>query len=812
MDPVSTLGSDLQVSYVDIGFLTLLTYDTLLNVNQEAPRHPTQPPPPKQISAPQRVHLPILSRRQPSTPTHARTRASARLSESPKRPAAPTGPDSSPLTPALSNSLDRARPSASPGTPPPRTSSSPERPAPPPRRLAPRPSDSSTDSNGSLMMMAPTSSKYASVEKHASKLPTLHKGELTPLVIDDMELACINYFNAKDVAADKQVATILGCFMDPHFTNWVRPVTTRARLVALSFPAFMKEFKDKFLDEDWETQVRSDILSMRQMDDQSFDEYATALIGHTSLLADTAPIGDVQIRHQLEAGMADDLCFICMRSKDLKDLVAKPATTLDQYIRTVNRIDEECRRTLDIQRRLIADANKENKRHGERLVLILETPSSSSSTNPFPPKLTDVERTLLRENEGCNYCRLPFAGHRFADCPDPMTSANHVVVTEKVVADARKACKGKSSSNAAAGPSKSTVAAILPPITGDSDTSGSVDDNDLSRVSSPTPHSVPHFLWDCLLDGPSGTLPITVKALIDNGAFLVIISEWLAERLQLRKFLLRTPETVSLALSESSSPAETSLTHYVNLRTHSLDQAWTSSSVRALIAPGLCAPVLLGLPWLERNHIVIDHESRTVIDKRCGYDLLNPPPPKPCPAPRMRLREKLRKTDRDHKSMMKELNAVCDSRRLNMENANLFENVKPVDVIAAVRERVEILAHWDELNLRAEKLKSEYKAIFEPMPHVDDLPTDVYCEIKLKNEKADLQFQTRSYQSPRKYKEAWQTLIQQNLDAGRIRPSSSPHASPAFLIPKADKAVLPRWINDFRPISTVTERDSFPLP
>jgi hypothetical protein len=76
---------------------------------------------------------------------------------------------------------------------------------------------------------------------------------------------------------------------------------------------------------------------------------------------------------------------------------------------------------------------------------------------------------------------------------------------------------------------------------------------------------------------------------------------------------------------------------------------------------------------------------------------------------------------------------------------------------------------------------------------------------------ADAQFQARSYKSPWKYKDAWQTLIQAHLDARHIRPSSSPHASPAFLIPKANKDTLPRWVNNFRPLNTNTVRDSFPL-
>ncbi|KAJ6614720.1 hypothetical protein B0H10DRAFT_2220964 [Mycena sp. CBHHK59/15] len=235
---------------------------------------------------------------------------------------------------------------------------------------------SSTNSN--LSIMIPNASKFAYVEKHASKLPTLHTGELTPLVIDDMILTCTNYFNAKDVAADKQVATILGCFMDPHFTNWVHPETTRTRLIALPFSQFIKEFKEKFLDDDWETLVRSDIMSMHQVDDQTFDH-------------------NLQTRHQLEAGMADDLRFICMRSDKLKELIAKPASTLDQYIHAVNRLDKERRRNLNIQCRLIAEANKENKckthesDNDERAAKRREPKSgesastASSSANPYPP-------------------------------------------------------------------------------------------------------------------------------------------------------------------------------------------------------------------------------------------------------------------------------------------------------------------------------------------------------------------------------------------------------------------------------------------
>jgi hypothetical protein len=55
-------------------------------------------------------------------------------------------------------------------------------------------------------------------------------------------------------------------------------------------------------------------------------------------------------------------------------------------------------------------------------------------------------------------------------------------------------------------------------------------------------------------------------------------------------------------------------------------------------------------------------------------------------------------------------------------------------------------------------------------------------------------------------------LLQQHLDAGRIRPSQAPTGSGAFIIPKADPTVLPRWVNDYRQLNTNTVTDSFPIP
>jgi hypothetical protein len=86
-------------------------------------------------------------------------------------------------------------------------------------------------------------------------------------------------------------------------------------------------------------------------------------------------------------------------------------------------------------------------------------------------------------------------------------------------------------------------------------------------------------------------------------------------------------------------------------------------------------------------------------------------------------------------------------------------------------------------------MKTKYSDVFDTIPHLDKLPIDIYCRIKLKDPHKT--HAICSYSTPSKYKEAWAELIQQHLDAGHIQPSNSVHASPAFIVPKADPLVLP---------------------
>src|SRR5215472_7085835 len=90
------------------------------------------------------------------------------------------------------------------------------------------------------------------------------------------------------------------------------------------------------------------------------------------------------------------------------------------------------------------------------------------------------------------------------------------------------------------------------------------------------------------------------------------------------------------------------------------------------------------------------------------------------------------------------------------------------------------------------------------------LEVTVYHRIPLKD--ANLIISSRQYQTPRRYQDAWKRILQEHIDAGRLRPSSSPYSSPTFLVPCTDPTAEPRLVIDYRKLNKNTVRDQTPLP
>jgi len=665
-----------------------------------------------------------------------------------------------------------------------------------------------------------------------SRPPILHAGDISPVVMRDFEDACRGYFETKEIPSDKHVRKILAGLKDSRIRDWLS--TERDRLTGVTFDVFMTEFRAGFLDENWEEQVRRELGSMTQRN-ETFWDFAIRLQAKNSLLVNTASHLNVDgLHHRLEAGMSEDLALRCVNKKISR------AGTLKQWITDVKRIDDLMRAERK-EFETIAKQTREMNRRNNLLTEVSNRTNTSGEGRARLPRLTDSERALLQNNEGCFKCRKFFAGHLSKNCPNsypdpntykPLTSADITRSRRDTQDNAQnvphsKLDRNKSSKIAAITQAelsmedsfvatqphpiavvvgKPDTIAYMPPnssnvVEGDSDSDGSLHE----RVRERVPICSPHIIFNCIVHASANADDLPTECLMDGGSQPVVIENAQVDRLALKRRKLHVPVTVDVAFSTSSKEhCIYSLTEWVKLKVSDPTRQWTSRTVKALIVPKLCYPIILGRPFLKANKLVIDHDTDTVVHKPSGVNILNlpPEPAQPREAPHAILAD-TSSLKTSFEKVLREL--LCKTVVKPAEPCSVANNH-----IAAIREKIETLAGKEELNLLGKKIKEKFKVVFEPIPHADMLPEDIHCRISLKD--ANKAITARSYSTPRKYREAWSTLIQQHLEAGRIRPSASTHASPAFLTPKSDPNVLPRWVNDYRQLNNNTVTDKFPLP
>jgi len=116
-----------------------------------------------------------------------------------------------------------------------------------------------------------------------------------------------------------------------------------------------------------------------------------------------------------------------------------------------------------------------------------------------------------------------------------------------------------------------------------------------------------HLIWNCQIHSQMDDFLVKTHMLLDNSMHLVPIRPDLVDCLGLKQYRLHEPEVVNIAFSKEKNKTE--LYFYVKLSLSSLDCTWISCVVKAIVTPGLCLPIILGLPWLEKNFIVTDHAA-----------------------------------------------------------------------------------------------------------------------------------------------------------------------------------------------------------
>ncbi|KAH9927786.1 uncharacterized protein B0H18DRAFT_875288, partial [Fomitopsis serialis] len=558
-------------------------------------------------------------------------------------------------------------------------------------------------------------------QKHA---PVVSAGKLTPALILQWEAACTAFFREREVKDEDKVAKVAFGFQDELIQDWY--INDSENINAMTFPNFVNKIRSRYLPHEWEDDVSTVLLRMRQKEDERFADWVVAVEKQNRLLRGSDLRKDEKaLKAQITANAWVDVRRAATK-KVYKDIVDFKEWKDALSVFDDERLAERARRFKDIERFLASHqttqkATKSNS--GSTATTSSGSSTAKASTSQRVPAMTGDERQLLQAHDGCFKCRRPFVNHRSKDCPfgfpDPRTFKP---VTQADI-DAHKS-KGKSVVAAIStqmdvdDDAVHTVAAVnagSPAATSLSNVLGSGTDSESDEyVEPPLSSSLLHLRG--VIHGPSRhSTPLSM--LVDSGSSTVLIRDDLAKELNLRRYKLNVPFVMGSAWNGERSEAS----EWVKLRVSTPSFEWSSVSCRAVIVPSLCAPVILGLPFLRINRLMRVLERAHAA--ACFRDVLRELAlvRKPCPA---------------HVSTV----------------------IQGVSAIAAVREHVEALAAAEALKTQLaeenRKMRDKFADCFpSELPPVDNLPDDIYHRFVLKD--ANMTIQRRQYESPKKYRETW---------------------------------------------------------
>ena len=156
--------------------------------------------------------------------------------------------------------------------------------------------------------MSNKNSRYAIVKQEGpGKCPIMGEGDLNAKNLHQYDNYCNGYFDVKDIPEDKQVRKVIVGICDQQMKDHIS--TNHACIIALTFPEFLKELKDNWLNKNWEATTHVQLLHMVQGQDQPFRDYVIAVLAQNSLLmGTTSHLSNAKLCHQLEAGL--ELCLL----------------------------------------------------------------------------------------------------------------------------------------------------------------------------------------------------------------------------------------------------------------------------------------------------------------------------------------------------------------------------------------------------------------------------------------------------------------------------------------------------------------------
>ena len=272
-------------------------------------------------------------------------------------------------------------------------------------------------------------------------------------------------------------------------------------------------------------------------------------------------------------------------------------------------------------------------------------------------------------------------------------------------------------------------------------------------------------------DVVEGTLSISdfsCKILFDPGATHSFISGKFAKLLDACVDELDCPVEVC-------TPLGASLTTYQYLKDCPISFSGKLLSANLIILPIESYDVILGMDWLSENYAQMDCRTKIVTVGKPGEDRI---------------------TCQGHgKKEQKFLISATSARRFVSKGAYCF---------------LAYLINKPELQPKIEEVKvvRDFKGVFPEK--LDSLPPEREIEFSIDLVPDTMPLSKAPYRmAPAELKEL-KMQLQDLLDSGFIRPSSSPWGSPVLFVKKKDGAL--RMCIDYRGLNQVTIKNKYPLP
>jgi hypothetical protein len=271
--------------------------------------------------------------------------------------------------------------------------------------------------------------------------PIMTSGEITPKVVWEFENRCEVFFlNGKEyIPDDRKVAKILGCFEQDFVAEWAS--TEREHLIKKTLEEFLKEFRTRWLPNDWEQKITTLMISTRlDLTKQTFADWSSQILSHNICLRNyPAHMDEKALRTQLYVMLDEELRILSSETKISEITELRPWMAKIKEIDTHRQVELKCMaHFFDVSSARYAKHQNTGQNtstrapypnHRNSYGRNNSSATPSSSTNTYPPRLTDEERCLLHDHEGCLKCREFYIGHCAAQCQVTLSGKDYKVHT-----------------------------------------------------------------------------------------------------------------------------------------------------------------------------------------------------------------------------------------------------------------------------------------------------------------------------------------------------------------------------------------------